>query len=88
MLVAASCPVLRPCKRCPRLHYIWSTRTSIGVGDVGRVSIAGQRYKVRAKPRIRRVHCLHTNGSISIPANKPDKKQRPKLLLHLGQKLV
>jgi len=80
--------VLRPCKRCPWWHYIWSTRTSIRVGDDGRVPIAGQRYKVSAAPRTRLVHCLHTNGSTSILANKPDKKQRPKLLFHLGPKLV
>ncbi|MFN0074925.1 MAG: hypothetical protein ACKVY0_00460 [Prosthecobacter sp.] len=63
-------------------------RTSIRMGDDGRVPIAGQRYKVSAASRTRLVHCLHTNGSTSILANKPDKKQRPQLLFHLGPKLV
>ena len=78
---------LRACKRCPWWHYIWSSRTSVRVGDDGRVPIAGQRYNVKAAPGTRLVHCTHTNGSTSILANKPDKKQRPKLLLHLGKKL-
>lgn len=78
---------IRVCKRCPWWHYIWSTRTSIRVGDDGRVPIAGQRYNVTATPGTRLVHCTHTNGSTSILTHKPDKKQRPKLLLHVGKKL-
>jgi len=79
--------VLRPCKRDPWWPYIWSTRTSIRVGDDGRVPIAGQRLNVAAAPRTRLVHCLHTNGSISILTDKPVKNQRPKILLHVGAKL-
>lgn len=78
---------LRPCKRDAWWHYIWSSRTSIRVGDDGRVPIAGQRLNVAAPPRTRLVHCLHTNGSISILAAKPVKTQRPKVLLHIGPKL-
>ena len=78
---------LRPCKRCPWWHYIWSSRQSVRVGDDGRVAIAGQRYKVAAAPRTRLVHCQHTNGSTSILMRPPDKKQHPKLLLHIGKKL-
>lgn len=79
--------VLRPCKRDAWWHYIWSSRTSIRVGDDGRVPIAGQRLIVAAAPRTRLVHCLHTNGSISILADKPLKNKRPKVLLHIGPKL-
>ena len=57
------------------------------MGDDGWVPIAGQRYKVTAAPDTRLVHCTHTNGSTRVPAHKPDKKQRPKLLLHIGNKL-
>jgi hypothetical protein len=79
--------VLRPCKRDPWWHYIWSSRTSIRVGDDGRVPIAGQRLNVAAAPRTRLVHCLHSNDSISILAAKPSKNQRPQVLLHIGAKL-
>ena len=78
---------LRPCKRDPWWHYIWSRRSSIRVGDDGRVPVAGQRLTISAAPRTRLVHCLHTNGSISILAQKPNKKERPKVLLHIGPKL-
>lgn len=78
---------LRPCKPDPWWHYVWSSRTSIRVGDDGRVPIAGQRMKVCAAPRTRLVHCRHTNGSISILTKKPAKSERPKILLHVGQKL-
>lgn len=78
---------LRPCKRDPWWHYLWSSRSSIRVGDDGRVPVAGQRHTISAAPRTPLVHCLHTNGSISILARKPNKKQRPEVLLHLGPKL-
>ncbi|MEI7591272.1 MAG: hypothetical protein WCJ49_08205, partial [Deltaproteobacteria bacterium] len=66
--------VLRPCKRDPWWHYLWSRRSSIRVGDDGRVPVAGQRFTVSAPPRSRLILCLHTNGSISILAKKPEKK--------------
>lgn len=78
---------LRPCKRCPWWHYIWSKRITVRVGEDGRVAIVGERYNVAAAPGTRLVHCTHTNGSTSILTHKPDKKQRPKLLLHIGKKL-
>jgi len=78
---------LRPCKRDDWWHYFWISRTSIRVGDDGRVPIAGQRLNIAAAPRTRLVHCLHTNGSISILAAQPVKTQRPKILLHIGPKL-
>jgi len=79
--------VLRPCKPDLWWHYIWSRHSSIRVGDDGRVPIAGQRVTVNARPRTRLIHCLHTNGSISILAKKPDEKERPQVLLHVGKKL-
>ena len=79
--------VLRVCKRDPWWHYIWSLRTSIRVADDGTVPVIGQRLRISAPPRTRLVHCLHTNGSITILANKPDKNTRPKILLHCGPKL-
>ena len=79
--------VLRVCKRDPWWHYIWSSRTSIRVADDGTVPVIGQRMRIQAAPRSRLVHCLHTNGSITILANKPDKTTRPKILLHCGPKL-
>jgi hypothetical protein len=51
------------------------------------VPIADQRFTVAAPPRSRLIHCLHTNGSISILTQKPIKNQRPTVLLHLGKKL-
>jgi len=79
--------VLRPCRPDAWWHYVWSSRTGIRVGDDGRVPVAGQRLNVQAAPRTRLVHCLHTNGSISILAEKPDRKKQPKILLHIGPKL-
>jgi transposase InsO family protein len=79
--------VLRPCKRDPWWHYIWSQRSSIRVADDGTVPVDGQRLRISAAPRTRLVHCLHTNGSITILANKPIKHTSPKILLHYGPKL-
>jgi len=79
--------VLRACKPDPWWHYVWSSRTSIRVADDGTVPVMGQRMRIAAAPRSRLVHCLHTNGSITILANKPDKNTRPKILLHYGPKL-
>ena len=79
--------VLRPYRPDAWWHYVGSSRTGIRVGDDGRVPVAGQRLIVQAPRRTRLVHCLHTNGSISILAGKPYKKQRPQILLHLGPKL-
>ena len=78
---------LRPCKPDPWWHYIWSRRSNIRVGDDGRVPIGGQRFAVGAPPRSRLIHCLHTNGSISILAKIPKKNERPKVLLHIGPRL-
>ena len=69
--------VLRPCKRDAWWHYIWSQRTNIRVADDGTVPIAGQRMRIAAAPRTRLVHCLHTNGSITVLTNSPDKKHPP-----------
>jgi hypothetical protein len=79
--------VLRVCKRDPWWHYVWSQRTGVRVADDGTVPVAGQRMRVCALPRTRLVHCLHTNGSITILANQPDKNTRPIILLHCGPKL-
>ena len=80
--------VLRPCKPDPWWHYVWSSRTRIRVGDDGRVPIGSQRLRVNAAPRTRLVHCLHTNGSVSILTKNPCKTERPKILLHVGPKLA
>ena len=78
---------LRPCRPDPWWHYIWSRRSNIRVGDDGRVPIGGQRFAVTAPPRSRLIHCLHTNGSISILAKMPKKNEHPKVLLHIGPRL-
>ena len=79
--------VQRACRPDPWWHYVWSVRSTVRVADDGRVSVAGQRLRVDAPPRTRLVHCLHTNGSVSLLTAPPDKNQRPKVLLHVGPKL-
>ena len=79
--------VLRVCKRDPWWHYVWSLRTNIRVADDGTVPVIGQRLRISAPPRTRLAHCLHTNGSVTILANKRDKTTRPIILLHCGPRL-
>ena len=48
------------------------------------VPIGSQCLRVNAALRTRLVHCLHTNGSVSILTKNPGKTERPKILLHAG----
>ena len=58
-----------------------SIRTTIQVGDDGRVPIGTQRLRIEKPPRTQVVRCLHPSGQHGVLAAPPDPKQNPALLL-------
>jgi len=75
--------VLRPAPACPWWPYLWSQRTSLKIGDEGRVPIGTLRLRISAPPRTRVIHCQHPNGDLSILRHPPSKSTTPELLLHV-----
>jgi len=72
--------VLRPAPRCPWWPYVWSQRTSVRVGDDGRVAVGTQRLRVEAAPGRRLVLCQHPSGHASVLAALPCPDTRPVVL--------
>ncbi len=75
--------VLRPAPRCPWWDYVWSVRTQLQVGPDGRVPAGTERLRVAAPPATKVVHCQHPNGTVTILAQEPNPKERPKILLQI-----
>lgn len=72
--------LLRPVPRCPWWPYVWSQRTSVRVGDDGRVAVGAQRVRVEAEPGRRLVLCQHPSGHASVLATPPCADTRPVVL--------
>lgn len=72
--------VLRPAPRCPWWPYVWSQRTTVRVGDDGRVPIGADRIRLEVSPRTRVVLCQHPSGHHSVLAQPPDPKAKPVVL--------
>jgi len=71
---------LRPAPRCPWWPYVWSQRTTIRVGDDGRVPVGAHRVRVEVPPRTKAILCQHPSGHHSVLAHQPDPKAKPILL--------
>jgi hypothetical protein len=74
--------VLRPPPSCPWWRFVWSLRSTVRVGDDGKVPIRNLRLSVDAPPRSRLVHCLLPDGDIFLLKSPPAKDALPVVLLH------
>lgn len=72
--------VLRPVPRCPWWPYVWSQRTSVRVGDDGRVPLGADRIRLEVSPRTRVILCQHPSGHHSVLAQPPQAKTQPIVL--------
>ena len=72
--------VLRPAPRCPWWPYVWSQRTSVRVGEDGRVAVGAQRVRVEIAPGTRVVLCQHPSSHYSVLAAPPCADTKPVLL--------
>ncbi len=72
--------VLRPAPRCPWWPYVWSQRTSVRVGEDGRVAVGAQRVRVEVAPGTRVVHCQHPSSHASVLAAPPCADAKPVVL--------
>lgn len=76
--------LLRPAPRCPWWPYVWSQRTSVQVGDDGRVPVGSQRLTLDRPPRSKLIRCSHPNGDLSFLAHPPNHSSHPILLAHFA----
>jgi len=72
--------VLRPAPRCPWWLYVWSQRTTVRVGEDGRVAVGAQRVRVEVAPGTRVVLCQHPSSRHSVLAAPPSADSKPKVL--------
>ena len=72
--------VLRPAPRCPWWPYVWSQRTSVRVGEDGRVAVGAHRVRVEVAPGTRVVLCLHPSSHHTVLAAPPCADAKPKVL--------
>jgi hypothetical protein len=75
--------VLRPAPACPWWRYVFSQRTTIAVGDDGKVPVGHLRYPIDAPPRSRVVRCLRLDGDTYFLRSKPVANTQPVVLLHV-----
>ena len=73
---------LRPPPACPWWRFIWSLRSTVRVGDDGKVPVRSLRLSVDAPPRSRLIHCLLPDGDIFLLKSPPAKDSLPLILLH------
>jgi hypothetical protein len=72
--------VLRPVPRCPWWPYVWSQRTSVRVGEDGRVPVGAVRVRLEVPPRTRVILCQHPSGQHSVLAHPPEANTKPVIL--------
>ena len=72
--------VLRPAPRCPWWPYVWSQRTSVRVGEDGRVAVGAQRVRVEVAPGTRVVLCQHPSSHHTVLAAPPCADAKPVVL--------
>jgi len=71
---------LRPCRRDPWWHYIWSVRSKVRVDAEGTVPVGTQRIKITPTSRRYAIHCQHPDGSITYLAEPPGSGGKPIVL--------
>ena len=73
---------LRPPPACPWWRFVWSLRSTVRVGDDGKVPVRSLRLSVDAPPRSRLTRCLLPDGDIFYRKSPPAKIALPLILLH------
>jgi hypothetical protein len=73
---------LRSAPACPWWPYVWSQRTTVRVGDDGKVPVGTARHSLDASPRSPVIRCLRPDGDIFYLRQAPDPKLKPLVLLH------
>ena len=73
---------LRPPPACPWWRFVWSLRSTVRVGDDGKVPVRSLRLSVDAPPRSRLTRCLLPDGDIFFLKSPPSKTTLPLILLH------
>lgn len=71
---------LRPAPRCPWWPYVWSQRTTVRVGEDGRVTVGAQRVRLEVTPGTRVVLCHHPSSHHSVLAAPPCPDTKPSVL--------
>ncbi len=74
--------VLRPLPACPWWPYVFSQRTSVRVGDDGKVPVGHLRLAIDAPPRSSVLRCLSPDGDIYFLKSPPHHNHQPVVLLH------
>lgn len=74
--------VLRPAPRCPWWKYIWSVRSTVTVGEDGRIPIGTQRIRVELPPNQRLVKCCLPSGEITVIKEPPNADKLPIIILN------
>ncbi len=75
--------VLRPAPACPWWPFVFSQRTTLLVGDDGKVPVGHLRYPIDAPPRSRVIRCLRHDGDTHFLRSKPLPNTQPVVLLHV-----
>ena len=73
---------IRPAPACPWWRFVWSLRTSVLVGDDGKVPVRSQRLSIDSQPRSRVVKCQLFDGDIFFLKSHPKIASKPFVLLH------
>ena len=74
--------LIRPAPDCPWWRFIWSLRTTVRVGDDGKVPVRNVRLSVETQPRSRLTRCILHDGDIFYLKSPPKKDTLPVVLLH------
>lgn len=73
---------IRPAPACPWWRFVWSLRTTVRVGDDGKVPVRSLRLSIDAPPRSRVLRCILHDGDIFFLKSPPLKNTLPSILLH------
>lgn len=73
---------IRPAPACPWWRFIWSLRTTVRVGDDGKVPVRNLRLSIDAPPRSKVTRCILHDGDIFFLKSPPAKNSLPSILLH------
>lgn len=73
---------IRPAPACPWWRLVWSLRSSVLVGDDGKVPVRSLRLSIDSPPRSRVVKCQLFDGDIFFLKSHPKIGAKPSVLLH------
>lgn len=74
--------IIRPAPACPWWRLVWSLRSSVLVGDDGKVPVRSLRLSIDSPPRSRVVKCQLFDGDIFFLKSHTKTGAKPFVLLH------